>query len=114
VTDRHGPPWLLGSDRSKCFQLPSVHDDCRSLVIYKGSCLSVTGQDHLLICFFVLFAFGYSNRASAPQDSGMSVDSLAWAITAALGILTASTSVAVSYLFSLGSNPNNSTTPPTP
>jgi len=35
VTDRHGPPWLLGSNKSKCFRLPSVHGDCRSLVIYK-------------------------------------------------------------------------------
>jgi hypothetical protein len=50
----------------------------------------------------ILFAFGYSNRANAKPDSGMSVDQLAWALTAALGILTASTGVAVSYLFSLG------------
>lgn len=50
----------------------------------------------------ILFAFGYSNRHGAPQGSGMSVDQLAWAFTAALGILTVTTSVAVSYLFSLG------------
>jgi hypothetical protein len=58
-------------------------------------------------CFAILFAFGYSNRHGAPQDSGMSVDQLAWAFTAALGILTVSSSVAVSYLFSLEGDAGN-------
>src|SRR6266849_9240050 len=52
-------------------------------------------------CVVILFAFGYSNRANAIQGEGMSVDQLAWAFTAALGILSVSTGVAVSYLFSL-------------
>lgn len=53
----------------------------------------------------ILFAFGYSNRHGAAQDSGMNVDQLAWSFTAALGILAASSSVAVSYLFSLSAHP---------
>jgi hypothetical protein len=45
-----GAPWLPGSDQSRCCHLPCVHDDCRSLVIYKGACQSpvrvVTGHGH--------------------------------------------------------------------
>jgi hypothetical protein len=55
-----------------------------------------------LACGAILFAFGYSNRLAAPQDSGMSIDQLSWAVAAALGLLSGTTSVAVSYLFSLG------------
>jgi len=60
----------------------------------------------------ILFAFGYSNRANARPDSGMSIDQLAWALTAALGILSASTSIAVSYLFSLGEKRESAAPPP--
>jgi len=47
-------------------------------------------------------AFGLANRAGAPAGTGMSVDLLAGLVTAALGLLAATTSVAVSYLFSGG------------
>jgi hypothetical protein len=50
----------------------------------------------------VLFAFSFSNRVSAPPGVGMSIDTLSWSITAALGLLTATTSVEVAYLFSVG------------
>jgi H+/gluconate symporter-like permease len=56
----------------------------------------------------VFFSFGYSNRQDAPRNSGMSVDTLAWSITVCLGILTASTSVAVNFLFSVAGNKNTS------
>lgn len=49
-----------------------------------------------------LTAFGLSNSSSssiAHPSSGMSVDTLAAVLTAALGILTISTNVAVAYLF---------------
>jgi hypothetical protein len=59
----------------------------------------------------ILFAFGFSNRTNAKPDSGMSVDQLAWALTAALGILTASTGVSVSYLFSLGGKQDGAVSP---
>lgn len=52
-------------------------------------------------CAAILWAFGYSNRAEGIQGEGMSVDQLAWAFTAALGVLSASTSVSASYLFAL-------------
>src|ERR1700676_2279422 len=39
-----------------------------------------------LILLGILFAFGYSNRPSAPQDTGMDIDTLAWALTAVLGV----------------------------
>jgi hypothetical protein len=55
----------------------------------------------VLISSSALFAFGYSNRSGAQGGSGMSVDTLAWAITSALGILAVTTSVATSYLFAL-------------
>lgn len=47
----------------------------------------------------VLVAFGFSNRAQALDGEGMSVDQLAAIITSILGILSATTSVAVSFLF---------------
>jgi hypothetical protein len=48
----------------------------------------------------VLFAFGWTNRAAAPAGVGMTVDTLSIFLTTALGILTVSTGVIVSYLFS--------------
>jgi hypothetical protein len=58
-----------------------------------------------IACAAILFAFGYSNRSTAPSGSGMSIDQLSWAFTAALGILAVTSSVAVAYLFSLGEKP---------
>jgi len=46
-----------------------------------------------------LCAFGYSNRLNAPPGVGMSVDTLATAVTTALGLLAVTTNVAVSALF---------------
>jgi hypothetical protein len=90
--------------RDKKQQSDVTLDDSQGLVglLIKGPVIAF-----VLIDAIVLFAFGYSNRPAAQQDSGMSVDSLAWAIAAALGVLTASTSVAVSYLFSLGTSGAN-------
>ncbi len=47
-----------------------------------------------------IFAFGFSNRKSAPPGVGMGIDDLAGALAASLGLLAVTTSVAVSYLFS--------------
>ena len=46
-----------------------------------------------------LLAFGYANRQSAPPGSGMSADALFSGVAFCLGILTATTSSAVAYLF---------------
>lgn len=53
----------------------------------------------------LVVAFGVSNRPTAPPNSGMNVDQFAAGITAALGLLTVTTNVAVSYLFSLDGKP---------
>jgi hypothetical protein len=49
----------------------------------------------------VLAGFGISNRQSASPGAGMTVDTLAGALTAALGILAITTNAAVAYLFSV-------------
>lgn len=46
-------------------------------------------------------AFGYSNRLKAPPGTGMSVDTLAIVVAAALGILAATTSLILARLFSV-------------
>jgi hypothetical protein len=62
----------------------------------------------------IIFAFGFSNRASSPErGTGMSPDMLTWSFTAALGLLTVTTNVVVAYLFSAtrkagGRQPRNS------
>lgn len=50
----------------------------------------------------VIYAFGYSNRIGGPPGDGMSLDQLAASLAAIIGLLAVTTSVAVSYLFSLG------------
>lgn len=45
------------------------------------------------------FAFGYSNRESAPIGTGMSVDNLSMSLSVLLGILSITTGVITSYLF---------------
>ncbi len=73
---------------------------------YQNSLLGLLIKGPIVVfataCVAILFSFGYSNRSNAPSGSGMSIDQLAWAFTAALGILAVTSSVAVSYLFSLG------------
>lgn len=54
---------------------------------------------YALAVIAALAAFGYSNRTGAVIGSGMSVDNLTTALAITLGLLTASTSVIVSYLF---------------
>lgn len=49
----------------------------------------------------LLFAFGWSNRSAAAAGVGMSYDTLSGSLSAALGLLAATTSVMVSYLFSI-------------
>ena len=49
----------------------------------------------------VLFVFGYTNRSSAFPGTGMNIDVLSAIFTALLGLLTVTTSVAISYFFSL-------------
>jgi hypothetical protein len=46
-------------------------------------------------------AFGYSNRADARPDTGMSLADLSNLVTAALGLLAVTTNVIVAYLFSV-------------
>jgi hypothetical protein len=57
----------------------------------------------IAIYFFAIVAafgaFGYSNRSGAPIPGGMSVDNLATALSIMLGVLAATTSVLISYLF---------------
>jgi hypothetical protein len=71
----------------------------------KAGLLSLLIKGPIAVFCFILIAiflsFGYSNRKDAPKNSGMEIDTLAWAVTACLGILTVSTSVAVNYLFSV-------------
>lgn len=50
-------------------------------------------------CASAIAGFGISNRSHAPAGVGMSVDTLAGILAAALGVLTASTSVVVGRLF---------------
>jgi hypothetical protein len=52
----------------------------------------------------VIVAFGVSNSRYASRGSGMSIDMFAAAITGALGLLTVTTNVVVSYLFSAEGN----------
>lgn len=52
------------------------------------------------IISITLFAvFGFSNRVEAEPGSGMNVDSLAAILALALGLLTVTTNVVISYLF---------------
>ena len=53
----------------------------------------------------MLAAFWYSNRASGPPGSGWSVDKLAAYLTIGLSLLTATTNIAVNYLFAKGKGP---------
>ena len=59
----------------------------------------------LVATLAIVIAFGYSNRPTATPGGGMSIEALAGSFTAALGLLTATTNVAVSYLFSLADAP---------
>jgi hypothetical protein len=54
---------------------------------------------YALAVIAALAAFGYSNRIGAAIGTGMSVDNLTTSLAITLGILTATTSVVVSYLF---------------
>ena len=58
---------------------------------------------YFLTILAALIAFGVSNGRSAPPGSGMDVDQLAFAFSAALGLLTATTSLSATYLFTAGS-----------
>jgi len=51
-------------------------------------------------------AFGYANRSGAPIGSGMTFDSLSTSVSLSLGILSAVTSILVSYLFT-GERPDS-------
>lgn len=55
-----------------------------------------------LATFSAIFAFGFSNRRGAAPGEGMSVDALAAALSATLGLLAVSTNIIVSYLFPPG------------
>lgn len=52
-----------------------------------------------LIAVSALVVFGFTNRSSAPQGVGMSLDILAGVISAALGILAVTTSALSAKLF---------------
>jgi hypothetical protein len=58
----------------------------------------------IIYCFAMIaafFAFGYSNRLCAQIGSGMSIDHLRGAVSISLAVLAATTSVIISYLFSV-------------
>ena len=88
------------------FLFHSNKPEVQPAVEFQNSLLGLLIRGPIIVfaiaCSAVLFAFGYANRSSASAGSGMSIDQLAWAFTAALGILAVTSSVAVSYLFSLG------------
>lgn len=52
-------------------------------------------------CSSAIVIFGYSNRIEAKAGSGMTLDMLASLIAGALGLLTTTSGVAVSYLFAV-------------
>jgi hypothetical protein len=54
---------------------------------------------YVMVVSAALFVFGYTNRMGAPVGSGMSPDNLSTTLSIALGILSATTAVIVSYLF---------------
>jgi hypothetical protein len=65
----------------------------------------VKGPIVLFACMTIalLFTFGYSNRPTGKElEGGMSLDVLATALSAALGLLTVSTSTIVANLFGSG------------
>lgn len=53
----------------------------------------------------MLAAFWFSNRAGGPPGSGWTVDKLAAYLTVGLSLLTATTNIAVNYLFAKGKGP---------
>lgn len=55
-----------------------------------------------VICICAIAVFGFSNRIQAPVGSGMSIDTLAGFLSAALGLLAVTTNVAIAYLFATG------------
>lgn len=62
---------------------------------------------YLLAIVAAFSAFAYSNRSAAVIGTGMSVENLSTAISASLGVLAVSTSVIISYLFSVESKVKN-------
>lgn len=46
-----------------------------------------------------IFAFGYTNRLNAGSAPGMNIDQLAGSLAIAMGLLTVTTNIVVSYLF---------------
>ncbi|ETW94218.1 MAG: hypothetical protein ETSY1_35840 [Candidatus Entotheonella factor] len=53
-----------------------------------------------LVVISAIFAFGYTNRFNATPRTGLSIDMLAGMLAAALGLLTVTTNLMVSYIFS--------------
>jgi hypothetical protein len=54
-----------------------------------------------LMIVAVVVAFGYSNRAAATPGEGLAVEQLSAAVTAAMGLLAATTNSIVAYLFAV-------------
>lgn len=52
-----------------------------------------------ILIVVILFAFGYSNRASAAPGIGMNIDQLAASLAGVMGILTVTTNIIVSMVF---------------
>jgi hypothetical protein len=61
----------------------------------------VVGSIIIYVCaaLATFISFGYSNRVGAPIPGGMSVENLATAMSLSLGVLAATTSVLIPYLF---------------
>lgn len=56
---------------------------------------------YAVLVVVAIAAFGYTNRRNAVVGTGMSVELLATTLSLLLGLLAATTNVAVSYLFSV-------------
>ena len=92
----------LGSAAAFVFQSRSnehvvvAHPELVRILVFGPLILFFLGSVSLFI------AFGVTNRSGAPPGIGMDIDTLAAGFTALLGLLTVTTHVAVSYLFSAG------------
>jgi hypothetical protein len=94
----------LGSATHFLFRIPPA--DAPAEVHPPGGLLGLLVRGPIIVfglaTFAAIFAFGFSNRSMATAGSGMSLDALAGSLSAALGLLSVTTNVAVSYLFSTG------------
>jgi hypothetical protein len=87
----------LGSATHFIFQKPAPDVPVQNQ--YLGMLIIGPILIYTLVTVGSLIAFGYSNRAGAPIGRGMSIENLATALSASLGVLAVTTGVISSYLF---------------